>query len=136
MKDICDGFCHCPHLLKQADRQTERKEERKKKRKTLQKHYLFSYVGGNRLVNNRTSCNPVLHMEIELILKLLFVTLLNVLSNICVIIAFINSSLYSCETYRQIKEMVILHLFIEHQYKYIVLSIRERHVLTLHVVHS
>ena len=50
-----------------------------------------------------------------------------------VILAFINSSLYSCETYRQVKEMVTLHLFIEHHYKYIVLSIRERHILTLHL---
>ena len=50
-----------------------------------------------------------------------------------VIIAFINSSLYSYVMYRQVKEMVILHLFIEHHYKYIVLSIRERHVLTLHL---
>ena len=49
------------------------------------------------------------------------------------IVAFINSSLYSCEMYKQVKEMVILHLFIEHHYKYIVLSIRERHVLTLHL---
>ena len=50
-----------------------------------------------------------------------------------VIIAFVNSSLYSYETYTQVTEMVILHLFIEHHYKYIVLSIRERHVLTLHL---
>ena len=49
------------------------------------------------------------------------------------IVAFINSSLYSCETYKQVKEMVILHLFIEHHYKYIVSIIRERHVLTLHL---
>ena len=49
------------------------------------------------------------------------------------IVAFINSSLYSCEMYKQVKEMVTLHLFIEHHYKYIVLSIRERHVLTLHL---
>ena len=49
------------------------------------------------------------------------------------IVVFMNSSLYSCETYKQVKEMVILHLFIEHHYKYIVLSIRERHVLTLHL---
>ena len=53
--------------------------------------------------------------------------------NTHIIIAFINSSLYSCVMYRQVKEMVILHLFIEHHYKYIVLSIRERHVLTLHL---
>ena len=44
-----------------------------------------------------------------------------------------NSFLYSCETYKQVKEMVILHLFIEHHYKYIVSIIRERHVLTLHL---
>ena len=49
------------------------------------------------------------------------------------IVAFINSSLFSYETYRQVKEMVILHLFIEHHYKYIVSIIRERHVLTLHL---
>ena len=50
-----------------------------------------------------------------------------------VIVAFINSSLYSCEMYKQVKEMVTLHLFIAHHYKYIVLSIRERHILTLHL---
>ena len=33
--------------------------------------------------------------------------------NTRVIIVFINSSLYSCVTYRQVKEMVTLHLFIE-----------------------
>ena len=33
--------------------------------------------------------------------------------NNCVIIAFVNSSLYSCVMYRQVKEMVTLHLFIE-----------------------
>ena len=49
------------------------------------------------------------------------------------IVAFMNSSLYSCETYKQVKEMVILHLFIEHHYKYIVSIIRERYVLTLHL---
>ena len=53
--------------------------------------------------------------------------------NIRVIIAFMNSSLYSCETYRQVKEMVILHPFIEHHYKSIASIIRERHVLTLHL---
>ena len=53
--------------------------------------------------------------------------------NTHVIIVFINSSLYSCVMYKQVKEMFILHLFIEHHYKYIVLSIRERHVLTLHL---
>ena len=56
-----------------------------------------------------------------------------VLLNTHVIIAFINISLYSCVTYRQVKEMVTLHLFIESHYKYIVLSIRERHILTLHL---
>ena len=50
-----------------------------------------------------------------------------------VIIAFINSSLYSYETYTQVKEMDNLNLFIDSHYKYIVLSIRERHVLTLHL---
>ena len=33
--------------------------------------------------------------------------------NTRVIIAFINTSLYSCAMYRQVKEMVTLHLFIE-----------------------
>ena len=33
--------------------------------------------------------------------------------NTRVIIAFINSSLYSCVMYRQVKGMVTLHLFIE-----------------------
>ena len=51
----------------------------------------------------------------------------------CIIVVFMNSSLYSCEMYKQVKEMVILHLFIEHHYKYIVSIIRERHVLTLHL---
>ena len=50
-----------------------------------------------------------------------------------VINVFIVSSLYSCETYKQVEEMVILHLFIEHHYKSIVSIIRERHVLTLHL---
>ena len=53
--------------------------------------------------------------------------------NNCSIVAFINSSLYSCDTYKQVKEMDTLHLFIEHHYKYIALSIRERHILTLHL---
>ena len=44
-----------------------------------------------------------------------------------------NSSLYSCETYRQVKEMDNLNLFIDYHYKYIVSIIRERHILTLHL---
>ena len=48
-------------------------------------------------------------------------------------IVFIVSSLYSCKSYKQVEEMVILHLFIEHHYKSIVSIIRERHVLTLHL---
>ena len=69
-------------------------------------------------------------IDIELILCLLCYYCI---VNTRIIIAFINSSLYSYEMYTQVKEMVILHLFIEHHYKYIVLSIRERHVLTLHL---
>ena len=33
-----------------------------------------------------------------------------------------NSSLYSCETYRQVEEMDNLNLFIDYHYKYIVSS--------------
>ena len=51
----------------------------------------------------------------------------------CVIIAFINSSLYSYETYTQVKEIVTLHLFIDSHYKYIVSIIRVKHILTLHL---
>ena len=50
-----------------------------------------------------------------------------------VIIVFIVSSLYSCKSYKQVEEMVILHLFIDYHYKSIVSIIRERHVLTLHL---
>ena len=46
---------------------------------------------------------------------------------------FIVSSLYSCKSYKQVEEMVILHLFIDYHYKSIVSIIRERHVLTLHL---
>ena len=53
--------------------------------------------------------------------------------NIRVIVAFINSSLYSCETYRQVKEMDNLNLFIDSHYKYIVSIIRVKHILTLHL---
>ena len=49
------------------------------------------------------------------------------------IVAFINSSLYSCETYKQVKEMVILHLFLEHHCRYIVSIIRGGRVLALHL---
>ena len=56
-----------------------------------------------------------------------------ILSIFRVINVFVASSLYSCETYKQVEEMVILHLFIEHHYKSIVSIIRERHVLTLHL---
>ena len=67
--------------------------------------------------------------------ELLFIKLrvIKCIVNIRIVNAFIHSSLYSCETYRQVKEMVILHLFIEHHYKSIVSIIRERHVLTLHL---
>ena len=56
-----------------------------------------------------------------------------ILSIFCVINVFVASSLYSCKSYKQVEEMVILHLFIEHHYKSIVSIIRERHVLTLHL---
>ena len=51
----------------------------------------------------------------------------------CVIIAFINSSLYSYEAYTQVKEMDNLNLFIDSHYKYIVSIIRVKHILTLHL---
>ena len=50
-----------------------------------------------------------------------------------VIVAFINSSLYSYETYTQVKEMDNLNLFIDYHYKYIVSIIRVKHILTLHL---
>ena len=50
-----------------------------------------------------------------------------------VIAPLINSSLYSCVTYRQVKEMVNLNLFIDSHYKYIVSIIRVKHILTLHL---
>ena len=50
-----------------------------------------------------------------------------------VIIAFINSSLYSYVKYRQVKEMDNLNLFIDSHYKYIVSIIRVKHILTLHL---
>ena len=53
--------------------------------------------------------------------------------NTLVIIAFINSSLYSNETYTQVKEMDNLNLFIDSHYKYIVSIIRVKHILTLHL---
>ena len=53
--------------------------------------------------------------------------------NNCSIVAFINSSLYSCETYRQVKEMDNLNLFIDYHYKCIVSIIRVKHILTLHL---
>ena len=53
--------------------------------------------------------------------------------NTHVIIAFINSSLYSYVMYTQVKEMVNLNLFIEHHYKYIVSIIRVKLILTLHL---
>ena len=50
-----------------------------------------------------------------------------------VIIAFINSSLYSYEMYTQVKEMDNLNLFIDSHYKYIVSIIRVKLILTLHL---
>ena len=49
--------------------------------------------------------------------------------NYCII----NSSLYSYETYTQVKEMDNLNLFIDSHYKYIVSIIRVKHILTLHL---
>ena len=49
------------------------------------------------------------------------------------IVAFMNSSLYSCETYKQVKEMDNLNLFIDYHCKYIVSIIRVKHILTLHL---
>ena len=56
--------------------------------------------------------------------------------NIYVINVFMNSSLYSCETYTQVEEMDNLNLFIDYHYKYIVSIIRVKYILTLHPVHS
>ena len=53
--------------------------------------------------------------------------------NIRVIEVFINSSLYSCMSHKQVEEMDNLTLFIDYHYKSIVSIIRERHVLTLHL---
>ena len=50
-----------------------------------------------------------------------------------VITPLINSSLYSCVMYRQVKGMVTLNLFIESHYKYIVSIITVKHILTLHL---
>ena len=41
--------------------------------------------------------------------------------------------LLSLWSYKQVEEMVILHLFTDYHYKSIVSTIRERHVLTLHL---
>ena len=49
------------------------------------------------------------------------------------VIAFINSSLYSCVTYRQVKEMVTLHLFIESPLQIHCIKYRVKHILTLHL---
>ena len=67
-----------------------------------------------------------------------YLLLLQILRYYCIvttriIIAFINSSLYSYETYTQVKEMVNLNLFIDSHYKYIVSIIRVKHILTLHL---
>ena len=50
-----------------------------------------------------------------------------------VITPLVNSSLYSFVTYRQVKEMVNLNLFIDSHYIYIVSIIRVKHILTLHL---
>ena len=50
-----------------------------------------------------------------------------------VIIAFVNSSLYSCDTYRQVKEMVTLHLFVESPLQIHCIKHQRRHILTLHL---
>ena len=49
------------------------------------------------------------------------------------IIVIMNSSLYSCMLHKQDKEMDNQNLFIDYHYKSIVSTIRERHVLTLHL---
>ena len=53
--------------------------------------------------------------------------------NVCVIVAFINSSLYSSTSHKQDKEMDNLNLFIDYHYKYIVSIIRVKLILTLHL---
>ena len=53
--------------------------------------------------------------------------------NVRVIVAFINSSLYSCMSHKQDKEMDNLNLFIDYHYKSIVSIIRVKHILTLHL---
>ena len=91
----------------------------------------------NRNVRTRIVCQFIGNsglMEINVNCYLfIMLRVIKCIVNIRVIIAFMNSSLYSCETYGQVKEMVILHLFIEHHYKSIVSIIRERHILTLHL---
>ena len=51
---------------------------------------------------------------------------------LCIVDARVINVAYvwSC---KQVEEMVILHLFIDYHYKSIVSTIRERHVLTLHL---
>ena len=53
--------------------------------------------------------------------------------NVHIINVFINSSLCSCMSHKQVEEMDNLDLFIDYHYKSIVSIIRERHVLTLHL---
>ena len=73
---------------------------------------------------------PGIYFNSELILSL---SRYCCIVNTRVIIAFINSSLYSYETYTQVKEMDNLNLFIDSHYKYTVSIIRVKHILTLHL---
>ena len=50
-----------------------------------------------------------------------------------VINVFIDSSLYSCMSHKQDKEMDNLNLFIDYHYKSIVSIIRVKHIITLHL---
>ena len=69
----------------------------------------------------------------ELIFGVVVYCVIKCIVNICIIIVFMNSSLYSYEMYTQVKEMDNLNLFIDSHYKYIVSIIKVKHILTLHL---
>ena len=99
--------------------------------------YLFSYQQRSSARKYTVCCSPEL-VNYLLQMKWYVFCIYCIARYYCiysshVITPLVNSSLYSCVTYRQVKEMVTLNLFIESHYKYIVLSIRERHILTLHL---
>ena len=59
--------------------------------------------------------------------------IINCIVNNRIINVFMNSSLYSCEMYRQVEEMDNLNLFIDYHYKSIASIIRVKHILTPHL---